>query len=759
MVGNEQVPPAQAYADHGAIKDLLLRKRGEWAKGREPFVRAAYRNILFYRGIQWIKWDRTINRWRPARLPKNVPTPVTNIFASTMDALISVFARVEPTLNFRPGSPDEPDDRATSDVAIRAIQVVEDEVDLRINRQILATWIGLTGEAWLETGYDPDPIYGTRTLQHEQCPACGAVQPPGAPQCTACGTPGLIPATDETGAPVGELVPIGKMYVDVANIFEMFYDHSEADWGKQRAYLREKSVSEERAKARWPHLADVIKANVIADGESWYADSLAVVGPQIEEAQVGRLAQAGAARPMNTRVTEQWFWQLPDATYPEGLLAVLVGKQQVAYAGPLPYAVRSPTGDRQPFLPHIKFVQKFVPGTGHGKTVADDLALKQSQRNRWESIVEACGMRMGSPVWLKPMGANVTNLTGDPGNIIGYTAIGPGAAKPERIPGQGIPLSFIHMIRDIDKNFEELAATFDVVKGARPEGVSAGIALQILQERGLSRYGPLFIMWEAMWAKWARQALEIFREFVTEPRLLKIKGRDGMWQVEKFMGADLRGNIDVVPEAASSAPRSSLLDRAEMEQLASMRVIDLTDPEIRWKFLEVYGRTNLTPAMAADTRNAIRENEAFAKLAQNPQVVQALGPNTQMFRVLPYHQLMEELTLQGIKLPRVRPAVDDHSIHIREMRTWLKLESTQQLPEIIQILAERHLEYHQELAMLQAQTLQGGMPVLPTPGGYFQATQTGGGGGRSALNTSSSPQRLMGEGDELTSDVAAGTSP
>ena len=716
--------PQDAYADHAEIKALILRKRTEWAKGREPFIRAAYRNLLFYRGTQWVKWDRTINRWRPAPLPRNTPTPVTNVFASTMDALTAIFARVEPTLNFQPGSADEPADRATADVAIRAIKVVEDEVNIRSNRQMLAMWVGLTGQAWLETGYDPDPIHGMRTIQ----------------------------GTDAQGLPTEEQVPIGKIYVDVVSIFEMYFDAAVTDWDKQRAYLREKSVSLDEAKARWPQLRDTITPNVMADSESWYGDSLPVLGPQIEENQTGRLAQAGATRPLNTRVTEQWYWQLPNDIYPDGLLAILLGRQHMAYAGPLPYAAQSPDGTRRPFLPHIFFPQKLVPGSGFAKTVADDIAMKQSQRNRWESIIEACGMRMGSPVWLKPSGANVTNLTGDPGNIVTYNAEGPNAAKPERIPGQGIPLSFIQMIKVIDESIEELAATFDVIKGARPEGVSAGIALQILQERGMSRYAPLFILWEQAWAKWARQALEIFREFATEPRLLRIKGRDGSWQVQKFLGADLQGSVDVIPEAASSMPRSSLLDRAEMEQLAAMRVIDVNDPEVRWKFLEVYGRTNLTPSMAADTKNAIRENEAFEALAQDPTLAQAIPEDVEALRVMPYPLIVSQMTLRGVKLPRVRPAVDDHVIHAREIRAWLKSESSQKLPEIIQVMGEQHAAYHQELLQLQAQAIQTGGSTLPVQGGYFSRPAPPA-ARQQTMNTSSSPERMGGEMNELAADM------
>lgn len=740
---------AAAYADHAAIRELVRRKREDWNTGREPFLRAAYRNILFYRGSQWIKWDRALNRWRPSRLPKNTPTPVTNIFASTLNAVISVLARIEPTLNFRPGADDEPGDRAAADVAIRAIQVIEDEVEIRVVRQFLAVWVGMAGTAWLETGYDPSPIHGTVLVQHEMCPSCGAVQPPSEMRmCQTCGAAGLEPAVDEAGEPIGEQAPVGRMYTDVATIFEMYFDASVQEWAKQRACLREKSISVDEAKQRWPNIADNIAANVMP--ESWYNDALPQLAPQIEENQTGRILQGGA-RLRNTRVTEQYYSQLPDETYPEGLLAVIVGRDHVAYAGPLVYREQRSDGSSRPFLNYVCFPQQLVPGSGYGKTVADDLAIQQAKRNRWESIVEACGMRMGSPVWLKPLGANVTNLTGDPGNIIGYNAVGPNAAKPERIPGQGIPMSMMQRIEKIDTEFEELAATFDVIKGQRPEGISAGIALQVLQERNLSRYGPLFILWEQAWARWAKQALEIFRQFVTEPRLLKIKGRDGRWQVEKFLGADLGGSIDVVAEAASSTPRSSLLDKAEMEQLAAMGVIDIKDPEIRYKFLEVYGRTNLTPSMQSDTKNAIMENEAFEALAQDQRLAMVTPDGIELLRQTDYGTIVRLLEQEGVKLPRVRPAIDDHAIHAREARAFAKSERFNDLPEVLQVLVEKHAEYHQDLMIMQAQALQGGMQPS-FAGGFMHAPAP-----RQAPSSSgSSGARMKGDANEMQSQVTEG---
>lgn len=759
-----------AYADKEAIKSLVRKKKDEWAKGREGFVRAAWRNILFYQGVQWITWDRAISRWRPSRLPRNTPTPVTNVFASTMDAVMSVLSRVEPQLNFRPGSEDEPDDRATADVAVRAIGVVEDEVSIRLTRQILAVWVGLTGIAWLETGYDNDPIHGMTLIDVLACSQCGYTEPlsdtaepgdtpdvvPGQPQDTPTAAPPASPMAapaptpcPECGAPMApsqQEAPRGQMYTDVATVFEMYFDPSIVVWSKQRAYIREKSLPIEESKARWPQIADRIQANVMDNEAGWYADNLPTLAPQIDEAQTRRVLTTPRAQ--NTKVTEEWYWQLPDATYPDGLLAVIIGKNLVAYNGPLPYSAKGENGDRVPFLPHICFPQKLVPGSGYGKTVANDLAAKQAQRNRWESIIEACGMRMGSPVWLKPNGANVTNLTGDPGNIISYNAVGPGAAKPERLPGQPIPIAFIEYIDRIDKTFEELAATFDVVKGQRPEGVSAGIALQILQERNLSRYGPLFILWEQAWAEWARQALEIFREFATEPRLMRIKGRDGRWQVQKFLGADLQGRVDVMPEAASSNPRSTLLDRAEMEQLAAMGVINPRDPEMQYKFLEVFGRTSLTPAMALDTKNAFMENEAFSALAADPRISQATPDQMTIMSQMPYPAIAA--ALQGeqppLKIPKVRPSIDDHSIHLREHRNYAKSESYSELPEALQALVEKHIEFHQQLLVAQAQAMQNPAGVA---GGYMQPSPGAPAPRQSPMHGASSGAGLQGQAEEM----------
>ncbi len=750
---------ADPYSDDAAILDRVKKFRDEYGKRelRERFLSPSERNIRFYRGDQWIKKDLGSGRYRAVVVPPHVPMPVTNIFADTLDTVNAVFGRIEPKLLWRPGSPDEPDDRATADVASRAIEVIESEVNIRMNRQSLASWVGFTGGAFLETGYDPDPRYGTRQIALDQCPSCQQTQPPGAPACEACGDTSPMTPTEQT-------VPRGQMFVRVRSLFECYFDPAITDWAKHRRFLTEEAQAVDDMKERWPDLADQIVPNVAGMAEEHYMSNLAVLPPSNERGA----RRETASSLINNRVTERWYWCLPDRTYPEGLLAIVVGTNLLAHKGPLPYFAKSEDGSPRHFLPFTWFPQKLVPGTFWPKTVADDVAPLQADRNRWQSALMLCGMRMGMHTWLNPRTAAVTGLTqggGTPGAVVTYNDMSPSKAKPEVIRGQPLPMSFIEWIQVIDGTVEKIAKTFDILKGSRPEGVSAGIALQILQERGLSAYGPLFIMWETGWAEWATQAIEIFRQFATEERLLKIKGRDGTWQVEKFIGADLTGRVDCVAEAGSSTPRSTLADRAEIEQLMAYRVLDAADPETRVKVLELYGKAQWLPSMTLDTKNAIMEDEVFREIAAHPIWQHATPEDVQGVEMAPDYptavanvskaiSLIPQMAMQPpLAWPKVYPSLDGHAVHSHEHGNFGKSESFRQFPPVVQAMLEKHKAYHDMLMIQQMAAVQGGGQIQ---GGFMQPAPGGAMPQQQPMNTSSSGRRLSGDYQELQGDVASG---
>jgi hypothetical protein len=783
-----QAPQADPYSDREKIAQRVRDRFKEWDKGRERFTWAAWRNILFYQGNQWIEHDRmSPTGWRPARVPAGMPKPVTNRFARVMDAHVSMLARFEPSLTFAPGSQDA-EDRAAADVATRATDVISEEVELTTHRQQLAKWVGLTGGAWRETGYDTDPVHGTVPTLVNACAACGYMEPPSveAPQPPAPMEPEMDPNTGmalpetgpmpdpmmmgtpcpQCGAPMTEQtvpMPRGKMFVDVVSLFEMFFDPSIPDWTKQPGCLRQKAVSLDKAKARWKQDIDPnqIKADSMGGTGQDYMASLATLGPQVDDS--GRqmlLSQRGT----NTKVTENYYYELPCEDYPDGLLVVMLGKKPEHFvkAGPLPYAYDNDDGSRTPFLPYVFFPQNEVPGSAWPKTVANDIAPKQAQRNNYEAYVMAWAKRMANAVWVVGQGSNVRNLTGQMGQIIEWNTTLGAHGKPSREAGQPITPGIVEMMQRIDHEMDEIAIVSEVMSGNRPAGISAGIALQILKERGETQFGPMFVKWNHAEAQWARQALAIAKQFWTEERLRKIKGRDGEWEVQKFLGSDLRAGIDVLPEAGVAMPKSTMTDRAEAAELVQMGAINMADPDAQIAMLRLFGKQSLfRPTMEKDAKRAIMENEAFRQLAADPRLAQlnpallmAMQAETQMIAasagpVAALASLEMKFAEVGVPLPKLKPAIDGHAIHAKEHRDEAKGEGFDKWPPVVQFIFEVHISAHDFMQGQQMMALAQANPKGSS--GFTQAPGPDRGSPAStpAERGGSSPRRLDGDAAEL----------
>lgn len=799
-------PDADPYAktpeNEQAVVELVKSRFDVFNRGRENFLPWAYRNILFYRGHQWIYLDRVLpTYWRPIR-PRdpNMPMPVTNKFKELLDSFVSMVARFEPNITYAPAT-DEAEDRATAEVSTRVMEVIGDEVGITTSRQRGSKWFTLTGGYWRETGYDNDPAYGTDDVPMMVCATegCGHQQPPdpmmpmagGAPEVDPMGNmPGADPMAGgppcpKCQAPMAQQavpMPKGRMFVTERSVFEMFFDPSVTDWARQRDYVCQNAVDVDQGKARWTKLADSIKADTT--GGNVYRESLPTVGPGPGLFQ--RAMFGGTGRIANTKATENWYWKLPDAKYPQGLCVVMLGKTptQLAWFGPLPYYFEDEQGGKAYFLPHVFFPQSEVPGSAWPSTVADDLADKQRERNQWEMMIRLCGMKMANPIWLSPRGASLSSPTGTPGQFLEYNPVPMGGAllKPERLDGRPIPIAFTQNIERIDREMEGMAASPAVRRGMHEPGVRAAIAQQQLKEQAESQFGPMFIRLNHGEAEWSRQAIAIFKLFATEERLLKIKGRDGGWEVQKFMAGDLRGRVDVIAEAGVTMPRTTMSERAEMQEAIEMGILDPRDPQQRREMQKRMGVLHYVPMMDRDVKRAAIENEMFRMLAQSPavqqmrpeavqQVRQAIQMQKQMGMAPPDVLAIVEniFTSVGLQVPRVNQAIDDHAVHGQEHRVDAKGESFLERPELVQIFEEAHLaahDFYQGQAMLAAQAaqqppakvnLQG--KLTPEETAHFAGDQKPGPAQGSPANpanaarSSSSPARMAGEAHEMARNI------
>ena len=752
-------PTPDPYADKAAIRTRAKKKRDAWmGPVRAGFLQAAKGNLLFRAGHQWIRpVGNQYGDWRPAVVKKGTPMPVTNVTASTMKTFTSMLARFDPSLTFRPAT-DDPDDRATADVSSRGIEVYSAQVQMTLLRQLLSEWVGWTGGAWLESGWDASLMHGTVNLPMEICTLCGSTQP--VAKEPVCKQP-------EGGGPTQDVTeitqaPKGKPFVEVRSLFEMIFDPYVSDPTKHRALFKESTLDEDDAKERWSDFEADIRADTLSSTTQATQDSLAVMTPALGDLQQGStrvLWQAGTGAASH-RVTETWYWELPCKAYPDGILAIFIGKNldTCVHASALPYWAKGEGGQKDYFLPFTFFPQELVPGSAWPATVCNNIRPKNAQRNLWESLVIMAGQRVANPVWLIPAGCNISSPTGEPGQVMTYNALA--GAKPERVPGTQINPSWMLNIERIDKEIQELSAIFEVMSGGRPEGISAGIALQILKERGESRFGPMFQLWHHSWAMWAKQMLEIARLYDTEEHFLQIKGADGQWEVQKFLAADLQGRVNVIPEAGSSLPRSTMTRRAEIGELLQGGILNGQDPETRLKILEEYGLlAAFAPTMEMDAKNAIMENEAFKALAADP-TVQAAGPEL-VGRIKQTIQLVAQagqpptmalamveqmFEAVGLPVPKLRPSINAHDIHGREHRKDAKSESFTARPELVQVFEELHVAAHD---FLQGQAMQALMAARQGAQQTPSGPRPGSPPSTSAQRGASSPAAMQGQHREM----------
>jgi hypothetical protein len=730
---------AKKRYDFDKIREAYDRARGRSQAERYSYEREWFRNVLFFMGIQWIVYSPQTRKWQPRRIAKWVPRPVTNKFASVASTIMQVLSSKDPDVRARPAS-DSPEDVAAASVADRNFDVILREMKHKEARSISAAWLTLTGNVILHPCYDKDIKHGTTFVQSLQCASCGKVFAPdelgnpvsfpdaeanqgillandlggkgtngsasamplpyGAPaqlpkepqlsegSCPYCGSPNVSPAEGDDG-PIGQDFPNGSMKLEVFSPFEVFIDMEARSMDEVQELMIRRRYPIEIMRERYGK-PDLEPDNNSNTGGAVGLNLLRAIAYASGQAMYGTGISSGRSLGDDQNITVDMLWKRPNKDFPEGLVAIYAndlllndgkGTDEDVNEG-LPYHGR----DGNPIWPwHIINFDR-VPGRIFGKTPMSDVAPKQEQRNKLESLIQLIITRMASPQWLVAKGLGVTEFTGEPGQVIeGNWAMDP-RLRPERVPGENVPTSVIAWLEKIDKDIEELAGTFEVLRGNAPPGVTAGTALRLLLERANTRFTPVLKQYEEAWEKVCQDALSIFQEWGSEERINKIQGPGNTWEVKRFTNADMNGAIDIVVEAGSAVPKSMVGDQALIQDLAAMTVINPTDPETQYKILERFGSTSLLGDVDLNIRYAQRENWKF---------------------------------INESKVPELNPILDENQVHLMIHKEFALTSDFEDLPEEQRNLFMGHILQHQ-MAMMPPLPAMGVPSPSPSPSGAEQ---------------------------------------
>jgi hypothetical protein len=728
------VPPSDPFADDKRLVDRFKALKDEAYDNRWVYERKWWQQLLYLLGRQWIYYDARRGQWVDKRMARWIPRPVTNLVLETHDAICAVFEAVDLRAKARPIG-TEPENVQTAETADALEPALAEEHQMRRVMRDHDFWLVATGNVFLRPWWDKRANTGVFTVPYEECLACHARSLPRAvveagDVCPACGASALIPARDEQGQPIVETFAAGRGCTTVLSPFEVAVPAGFPSLDEVPYAIIQRWRTRTWAEANLPEA--VVKR---IQWEQMPAErSLQLVKALASQSDigVGPLALALGSESKAEGYVEYELMMRPSKDFPDGALIRFCGQpgqelvvrwEDESIPGPLPYVTRS--GERIFNLIHTTY--KPIAGRIWGVGPLEAILQKQDQYNQLDSLIQLIVQRMANPVWLEPKGAEVKKFTGEPGLVVKYNPLTAGNAKPEKIEGSNIPISLLQYRDRLRVDIENQVGTHDVVKGAKPVGVEAFSALQLLVERAQSRFAVPLAERGATYRAWVQIALELERLYGPDTRVRWVLGPNASWTLQTFQRAHLHGAVEFVIEDGSQLPKTSLGNRAAIEQLRQMNALNFADPEVQYAVLRTFGQTQLIPSLDYHVKAALQEQDAFERWARTtePMPRQQIDPMTGQM-VVTMSVVPPPVNQSGRPLFGRKPWHND-AVHLNEHTKWLNSDRMRALLDErpwVEPLAAQLLAEHQ-MAILTAQ-----MGGPPAPSALPDAAAQPGGGGR-----------------------------
>lgn len=633
-------------------KELLAdwQERFQKAKAdRAHYEPDWFLNISFVVGDQWVYW----NRGHLERPRFDRRDPVTdNRMQGIVNTRIARKTKNRPSFVATPTGADE----AEMDAARLTDQVLEsDWEELHLMKKLYAVlnWAEIMSAGFWKVYYDPAKGDSTEYLVQR-------------------GEDGQLTAhTDEYGAPVkaadygeqeypegveSQPVAPGDACIEVISPFEFFPDPlatsmEDIEWAVE---CKVRSVDYVQQRYGFEAQADTDAALGIAESRMTTFTTL----PGLSS------APSKTDKAQGVKVFEGWAKPCPK--YPNGMRVCWCNEQIL-------------DSDDHPFdpMPYVMFGAVDVPGRFWPATITTQLRGPQTQLNRTKTQIYENLSRVGNPILLWSRYAGKRSYAGLPGEVVDYDDSTPNAV-PRYLQPPELPVYLREEVERIENAMQEIAGLHEVSKAQVPAGVTAASAINLLQEADDTRLGPEVMTTENSVAEAGRKLIRIRAAYTDTPRMLKLAGEDGDWDIREWKGVMLGEGVGVSVQAGSMMPRSKAAKQAA--------ILEVLQTALQ------YG----VPLQPRNIRRALREYEVggldriFADLGQDEEQINA--ENRRL--------------AQGEQLPI--GWMDDDDLHIAGHEEFAKSGRYRRLPPEAQQGVAAHVQLHRDrrMAAVNAQVQQ-----------------------------------------------------
>lgn len=655
----------QASKDAQKLVAWVKGEHERSAQARSSKVEQWRVNLMFFFGNQWVERTRTDiqglrDTYTTPKKPYYKDRRTINRTRSFVRAEHSKFLSSIPQAVAVPATAEDQDVRAAY-AAEQAWVSISERRKLRQHYTKASWWAITTGNGFLKTWWDPNCLYDPQDPANRGDITYGAITP-----------------------------------------FNLFIPD-----------LREQDIEDQ------PYVITAYKKPV-SWARHYYGEQLKGVTLQATSASANSILEEGvlnlqAGNNVLDSVTVYEAWVKPGAheLLPEGGIIIVVEETLVGiYREGLPY-----NHNQYPFT---KF-EHIPTATFYADSPLMDTNALQREYNDWRSRLGDYVKRMSAPQYAAAKGSVVAQkMTNEPGLVIEYK---PGMPPPQPMPIPPIPQYVMDQQGVILQDWEDITGQHEVSRGTAPPGVTAGTAINYLQEKDDQFLTPQYQSIEDGYEKIAGQTLTLFNQYVDMPRKIKTIGADGAFDTMILNGADISSGLDVRIRRGSAVGQSQAAQEAKIMDMWSIGLIQ--DPNLALRLLEIGGTQKVLDTMNVAEAKAMRENTKMKMLT--PDLIaehdalweQALAEAMPEMAMQPGEEVPDGGIDGPPELPPAPPviAVDDfdvHEVHIDVHNKFRMGQEYEMLSDEIKEQFEKHVAIHTQKVQ-QAQMMKF-LQMIPSDG-------------------------------------------
>jgi hypothetical protein len=247
-----------------------------------------------------------------------------------------------------------------------------------------------------------------------------------------------------------------------------------------------------------------------------------------------------------------------------------------------------------------------IPEVLHGVSQYEIVKPIQNMHNNLSTLLAKNIYLMGHAKWVMPKGACKIESLGNDNTIVQYQ----GPMAPQLLQTQPNPPEAYAFREKLREEMDQIYGVHGVSRGQPPAGVTAGTALQFLNEQEAERASTEFAKANAFIRCVAKKTLAVAGDYYEsdDGRMLRIVGKDNRYIIQYFDAANLHKSYDVRVE-----PGNALSDSKAGKTQRIIEVIqykpDALSPEQVVELLDLGSVDKVTTLITEAVRSSESENE------------------------------------------------------------------------------------------------------------------------------------------------------